>query len=132
MLAVGDVLTHTRTCERLTVVAHSVEELVLEDRWPAAHRVPEHRHPRMSERWQLLSGRAVFSIAGVEHALAAGEEMLAGAGVAHSVRVLGAEPACVRMTLRPALRWLEVVERLFRGDDPRVLLESYPDEFAVG
>lgn len=36
------------------------------------------------------------------------------------------------MTLRPALRWLDVVERVFRGDDPGVLLGSYPDEFAVG
>lgn len=66
------------------------------------------------------------------HVLAAGQEMTAAADVAHSARVLGAEPARVRMAFRPALRWLEVVERLFRGDDPGVLLRSYPDEFAVG
>jgi len=132
VLAVGDALTHCWTGERLKVLAHSADELVLEDLWPAAHHVPEHRHPRMSEHWQLLSGRASFSIAGIEHVLGAGQEMMAGADVAHSARVLGAEPARVRMTLRPALRWLEVVERLFRGDDPGVLLRSYPEEFAIG
>jgi mannose-6-phosphate isomerase-like protein (cupin superfamily) len=126
------VLTHRRTGERLTVLAHSADELVLEDLWPAAHCVPEHRHPRMSEHWRLLSGRASFSIADMEHVLGAGQEIMAGADVAHSARVIGVEPARVRMTLRPALRWLEVVERLFRGDDPAVLLRTYPDEFAVG
>jgi hypothetical protein len=80
VLGIGDALTHCRTGERLAVLAHSAEELVLEDLWPAAHYVPEHRHPRMSEHWRLL----------------------------------------------------EVVERLFGGEDPGVLLRIYPDEFAVG
>ena len=98
VLAVGDALTHCPTGERLTVLAHSADELVLGDLWPAAYHVPEHRHPRMSEHWQLLSGRASFSIAGIEHVVAARQEMMAGADVAHSARVLGADPAYVRMT----------------------------------
>lgn len=81
MLGVGDTLTHPETGERLTVLAHTGEELVLEDLWPAGHRVPEHRHPRMSERWQLLTGRAAVTIATTEHVLTPGQTATAPKGV---------------------------------------------------
>jgi mannose-6-phosphate isomerase-like protein (cupin superfamily) len=85
----------------------------------------------MSEHWQLLTGRAAITIAATEHLLTPGQAATAAEGVTHSARVLGDEPALVRMTLRPALRWLEVVERLFNDDDPAVVLHAYPDELAV-
>lgn len=117
--------------ERLTVIAHTPEELVLEDVWPAGHDVPEHRHPVMSEHWRVCEGLVAITIEGRERTLRAGREIEAAAGLAHSGRNLGDAPARLRMTLRPAARWLQVVERLFRGDEVAELLREYADELAV-
>src|SRR5947209_8112435 len=113
----------------------------MDDEWTrGGHRATPHVHPRMEERWELVAGRASFRI-GDEPArtLAPGESIVAPAGVAHVAWSEGTEPVRLRIEMRPALRWAEVVERLFalardgRGDDAfalRELLAAYPDELA--
>ncbi len=130
MLRTGDVLHHPSTGERLTVIGLTPTQLVLEDVWPGQHVVPAHRHPTMTERWRICEGRVAITIDGAEHVLGPDEEAEAPAGVVHTARNLGQGPARVRMTLHPPGRWLEFVERLFRGDDLQTLLRAYPDELA--
>lgn len=131
MAAVGDVLVHCATDERLTVVAHTATELVLEDVWPPGHVVPAHCHPKLAEEWRVLVGTVAIVVAGVEHILREGETARAGANIVHGARNLGGTPAHVRMVLSPPGQWLEVVERLFRGEDIGALLRTYPDELAA-
>ena len=103
MLGPGDVILHPVTGERLTEIAHTPEELVLEDAWPAGHDVPEHRHPVMTEHWHIRERLVAITI-DREQTLRAGQESEAEAGLPHSQRNLGDRPARRRMTLRPAAR----------------------------
>ena|SRR5579884_995225 len=131
MLRIGHELVHPMTGERITVVAHSPEELILEDIWPLGHFVPPHRHPSMSERWHVLAGCVAITIDGNETTLSDGQETSADRDQLHHARNVGEGPALVRMILKPSGRWLEFVERLFRGEDPRTLLRDFPNEIAV-
>lgn len=131
MPRVGAELAHPATGERVTVVSHTTDELVLEDLWPGDHVVPPHRHPALTERWRVLEGSVTITIAGREHFLCAGQEAEAAAGSPHSARNLAKTPARVQMTLRPPGRWLELVERLFKGDDIGELLRAYPNDLAL-
>lgn len=131
MLRIGDELLHPVTGERIRVVAHSHEELVLEDVWPPGHVVPPHRHPSMSECWLVVRGRVEITVDGAERTLADGQEASADRNRMHHARNVGDGPAHVRMTLKPPGRWLEFVERLFKGEDPRTLLRDFPGEIAI-
>lgn len=131
-------LDNPRTGEIVEVVSHTEDELVLEATWPRpGHRAAEHIHPGMQETWEVLSGEAAFRIGGAEDVrLAPGESITAPSGVPHLAWNPTDGEVRLRMTLRPALRWLEVVERLFSydGDDERgfvlALTRAYPGELA--
>lgn len=121
------------------------ELLEMDAHWTRpGRRTPEHRHPRMEERWEVIAGSACFRIGGVEQLSGPGDMAVAPPGVAHEAWSPGEEPAHVRIQMRPALRWEQFVERLFalaneahaRGRDapePAALLtlvREFPDEIA--
>lgn len=90
------------------------ELLEMDDFWAKAdHRTPEHIHPAMEERWEVIVGSVCFRIDGRERKAGPGEALLAPAGTPHSARNLGAGAAHLRIQMRPALRWQVFVERLF-------------------
>ena len=131
MLGVGDERVHPITGERITVIAHSPDELVLEDVWPRDHVVATHRHPTMTERWVVQHGLIAITIDGAETIVPPGHEIEAPPGLSHSGRNVGDETAQVRISLQPAGRWLEFVARFFEGEDPRQLLLEFPADIAV-
>ena len=94
-------------------------------------RAPEHVHPEMEETWEVLSGRAAFRIGEEEIQAGPGETVVAPPGTAH----VGWNPTDgevrVRITMRPALRWEEFVERLFAlaRDPDSGRLEELLEEF---
>jgi mannose-6-phosphate isomerase-like protein (cupin superfamily) len=105
-------------------------------------RAPEHIHPRMRERWEVIAGSARFRIAGVERTAGPGEVVTAAPGVAHVAWNPTVEPVHVRIQMTPALDWETFVERLFAlardahsgARDPAPLLEllrQFPREIAV-
>lgn len=88
--------------------------LEMDDFWARAdHRTPEHVHPAMEERWEVIAGSVRFEIGGVARTVEAGESIVAPAGTPHTARNVGERPAHLRIQMRPALRWQEFVERLF-------------------
>ena len=90
------------------------ELLEMDDFWARAdHRTPEHVHPAMEERWEVIAGSVRFEIGGVKRTVGPGETVVAPAGTPHAARNIGEEPAHLRIQMRPALRWQEFVERLF-------------------
>ena len=102
------------TGERIEVLRHDAEVLVLDDRWTRpGHRAAEHVHPGMEERIEVLEGRARFRVAGEERDLGPGDAVVVAPGVAHLGWNPTDAPVRLRLELRPPLRWLEVVERLF-------------------
>jgi quercetin dioxygenase-like cupin family protein len=77
------------------------------------HRTPEHIHPAMEERWEVIAGSVRFKIGGLEQTAGPGDTIVAPAGTPHTARNVGEKPAHLRIQMRPALRWQEFVERLF-------------------
>ena len=90
------------------------ELLEMDDFWARAdHRTPEHIHPAMEERWEVIAGSVRFEIDGVERTVGPGDIVVAPAGTPHAACNIGEEPAHLRVQMRPALGWQEFVERLF-------------------
>jgi quercetin dioxygenase-like cupin family protein len=88
--------------------------LEMDDFWAQAdHRTPEHIHPEMEERWEVIAGGVRFKIGGVERTLGPGDTIAAPPGTPHTARNIGEQPAHLRIQMRPALRWQEFVEQLF-------------------
>lgn len=107
-------LTGERIVFRLTAEETGGELLEMDDFWARAdHQTPEHLHPGMEERWQVIAGRVCFCIDGVEREAGPGDIVVAPAGSTHSARSVGEELVHLRIQMRPALRWQEFVERLF-------------------
>jgi mannose-6-phosphate isomerase-like protein (cupin superfamily) len=123
--------------ERITFVTTAAdsggERVVMDAVWPRpGKRAIEHVHPNAEERWEVLAGRGGFRIGGEESEAGPGEVVTAPAGVPHLAWNAGDGEARVRIELRPALRWEEFVERLFRGDeDPGRLMREFSAEFAL-
>ena len=106
------------TGERIVFLRTAAETdgalLEMDDFWARAdHRTPEHVHPAMEERWEVVAGSVRFEIGGVARTVEAGETIVAPAGTPHTARNVGEQPAHLRIQMRPALRWQEFVERLF-------------------
>jgi hypothetical protein len=55
---------------------------------------------------------------------------VAPAGAPHLAWNPTDEPVRLRIEMRPALRWQELVERLFAGESPAALLREFPRELA--
>jgi len=118
------------------------ELLEMDDFWPLAdHRVGEHVHPEMEERWLVVAGAVGFRIDGQERIAGPGERVTAPAGVPHMSWNAGGIPVHLRIQMSPALRWAEFVERLFAlppaeagGPDQERLLKlmrEFPREIAL-
>jgi len=107
-------VTGERIVFRRTAADTAGELLELDDFWSRPdHRVAEHVHPEMEERWQVVSGTVRFRINGAEQTARPGDGVVAAAGVPHMSWNVGDGPAHLRIQMRPALRWEDFVIRLF-------------------
>jgi mannose-6-phosphate isomerase-like protein (cupin superfamily) len=149
MARVGDELVNPISGERIVFRRTASDTagalLEMDAHWTRpGRRAPQHRHPQMEERWEVIAGSACFRVAGVEHVSGPGATVVALPGVVHEAWNPSEEPAHVRIQMRPALRWEQFVERLFalasdahaRGHDaPDLtslleLLREFPHEIA--
>jgi uncharacterized RmlC-like cupin family protein len=123
----GEIITFVRTAADT-----AGELLVLDDRWTRpGQRAAPHVHPRMEERFEVVSGRAAVLVDGAEHTLEPGDALAVAAGTPHVAWNADEGETRMRLEFRPALRWEEVVERLFalarEGlTDPRGVPEPEP------
>jgi quercetin dioxygenase-like cupin family protein len=118
MARAGDELLNPLTGERIVFVRTAAdtggELLEMDDFWTRpGHRAPEHAHPEMQERWEIVAGTACFQIAGVQRTAGPGEVVLAAPGVPHQAWNPSEQPVHLRIQMRPALRWEQFVEGLF-------------------
>lgn len=133
-----DTVVHPATGERVTFVRTACdtggELLEMEDVWVRAdHATAPHVHPGMEERWEVLGGRVGFIVGDRELTADPGDVVVAPAGMTHHAWNLSSGPARLRIQMRPALRWEEVVRRLFSVSEPDIaaLLREFPDELAA-
>jgi mannose-6-phosphate isomerase-like protein (cupin superfamily) len=137
MAKAGDELENPVTGERLifrkTAADTGGELLELDAVWTrAGHRLPEHVHPEMEERWEVLQGRAIIRVGDVEHELGPGDAVVAPAGTPHVAWNPTSEEVVVREQFRPALRWEEVCEEFARlGREGRINERGVPDPEAT-
>ena len=132
-------LTGERIVFLRTAAETAGELLEMESTWTRSGlRTPPHVHPEMEETWEVLSGEARFRIGGEERVARAGDVVVAPPGTPHAGWNPTEAEVRLRITMRPALRWEEFVERLFalahEGVDPsalRDLLGEYPRELAL-
>jgi quercetin dioxygenase-like cupin family protein len=136
MARTGDTVTNPATGERVTFVRTAADTggalLELELTWPhEGQRAPEHVHPEMEERYEVLSGTAAFRIAGEERTAGVGDIVTVAPNTAHLAWNPTPNPVKLKVEFRPALRWEEFVERLFAGETPvRELMREFRREIA--
>ncbi len=151
MARAGDVMedpvSGARAVFRLTAAETNGELLRMDFTIPPHIPVSvEHVHPRMEERFEVLSGTFGFLIDGEEHVGVAGHRVTAPAGVRHNFWLVGEHPGEIRFEFRPALRAEEVFETLWtlmragkinrKTGAPNllqgaVLLSEYRDEYVL-
>ena len=87
---------------RKPLVASSSTRCVLSE-WPAGFEPPTHWHPRATETFQILAGRAEvrFGDDAGGHQVGPGTLLSAAPGVAHTISVLGDEPLLMLVTVTP-------------------------------
>jgi quercetin dioxygenase-like cupin family protein len=118
LLRSGDTITNPVTGEIITFVQTAAETdgklLELHDTWTRpGQRAAPHIHPKMEERFLVVSGRAGVVVDGVEHELGPGEALTVAPGTPHVAWNAAEGHTRLNLQFRPAGRWEEVVERLF-------------------
>jgi GrpB-like predicted nucleotidyltransferase (UPF0157 family)/mannose-6-phosphate isomerase-like protein (cupin superfamily)/GNAT superfamily N-acetyltransferase len=74
--------------------------LEMDDFWPRAdHQTPEHLHPAMEERWEVIAGTVRFAIDGVPRTVETGDAIVAPPGSPHSARNVGRGPGVAALGL---------------------------------
>jgi quercetin dioxygenase-like cupin family protein len=132
----GQTVENPATGERVTFIRTSAdtggELLELELVWPReGQRAPEHVHPEMEERYEVISGAARLRIAGEEIAAGPGDVVTVAPGTPHLAWNPTPQEVRLKVEFRPALRWEEFVERLFAGREPvGVLMREFRREIA--
>jgi len=134
----GEEIENPLTGERIrflrTAADSGGELLEMESVWTRpGRRTPAHVHPEMEETWEVLAGEARFVVGGKELAAAPGDVVVAPPGTPHVGWNPTAADVRLRITMRPALRWEEFVERLFElartGPPDREALAALMREF---
>jgi mannose-6-phosphate isomerase-like protein (cupin superfamily) len=126
------VIVNPRTGEEVEFVSETADLLVMDVRWPRkGRRALAHVHPGMEERWEVIEGRAQFTIGEVEHVAGPGDVVVAPPGTRHLAWNPADEPVRLRIEMRPPLRWREFTTRFFAGDDPLDLLEEFAGEVRI-
>jgi quercetin dioxygenase-like cupin family protein len=129
---VSPVIQNTRTGEQVEFEVRTPEILVMHSTWSRpGHRAVEHVHPEMEERFEILEGKAAFRIKGEERTASAGEVVVVSPGTPHLAWNPTDGPVRLRITMTPALRWVEFTERLFAGEDPVALLGQFAREISL-
>jgi quercetin dioxygenase-like cupin family protein len=145
----GETISNLVTGEIITFVQTAAETggelLELHDTWTRpGQRAAPHVHPKMEERFEVVSGRAGVVVDGDEHELGPGDALAVPPGTPHVAWNAADGETRIKLEFRPAGRWEEVVERLFalarqgltdaRGvPEPRSLAEllaEFADEIA--
>lgn len=122
-------IENPRTGEQIVFEVRTPELLVMRSTWTRpGRRAAAHVHPAMEERYDVLAGQAAFRIAGVERIVGSAQTVIVPPGTPHLAWNPTDGVVELRITMRPALRWAEFVERLFAGGDPAVLLHEYAPE----
>ncbi len=71
--------------------------------------VPDHYHPNLEERWEVLEGEVILRRAGFELVASPGDEIVVPPGVRHSFRNTGTRAALLRAQADPALHSQELL-----------------------
>ena len=135
MARAGQTVVNPATAERITFLETAAdtggELLAMENVWTRPdHRTTEHVHPGMEERWEVVSGRAHFRIGGEDIEAGPGEVVVAPAGTPHCGWNPTDGEVRLRIEMRPALRWEDLVVRLFAGESVLELLREFSRELA--
>jgi quercetin dioxygenase-like cupin family protein len=126
------VIENPRTGERIVFEVRTPELLVMHSTWTRpGRRAAAHVHPEMEERYDVLEGTAAFRIGGTETTATTGDTVIVPAGTAHLAWNPTENTVRLRITMRPALRWADFVERLFAGENPAELLHEFSPEIRL-
>ena len=72
--------------------------------------VPEHLHPRIEERFEVVEGEVTFRVDGERRRAAPGDRLVAKAGARHAFENTGPRVAHLRVEVEPASRHQEFLE----------------------
>jgi quercetin dioxygenase-like cupin family protein len=72
--------------------------------------VPEHLHPRLEERFEVVEGDVTFRVGGRKRAAGPGDRLVAEAGVRHAFENTGEAVAHLRVEAEPAFELQQFLE----------------------
>lgn len=120
------------TGEQIEFVEEAPDVLVMESVWTRpGHRAPEHIHPKMQERFEIVAGRAAFEVDGQRLNARPGDVVVVSPGQRHVAWNSTDGEVRLRIEMSPPLRWREFTTRLFSGEDPASLLREFGDEVVL-
>ncbi len=114
----GDVIDNPLSGERFVVHKSASEtggEYVQGEMYFAAHAAgpPEHVHPKLEERFKVVSGTLNVSVGGEERMVTEGEEVIVPRGTPHRFWNDSEEEVRLEGEVRPALRMETFLETMF-------------------
>jgi mannose-6-phosphate isomerase-like protein (cupin superfamily) len=112
--ALGFTLSIRKTAAETGGESFETEMVLAPNRGGTPIHVPIHVHPKAIETFEALSGTFEVYIDGAWRPVKTGERVGVPRGVLHSFRNPGSEPARVYNTHKPALRYDEYFEGLWR------------------
>jgi mannose-6-phosphate isomerase-like protein (cupin superfamily) len=125
-------IENPRTGEQIEFDSSDPDVLVMHSRWTRpGHRAAAHVHPRMEERFEVIEGRAAFSVAGRRIDAAAGDAVIVPPSVEHLAWNPTDHVVRLRIEMRPPLRWEEFTRRLFAGESVQNLLSAFAPEIVL-
>ncbi|HWA96439.1 MAG TPA: cupin domain-containing protein [Terracidiphilus sp.] len=118
MLRAGEVYENPVTGERAVIrIGTDVTngELLIVDLTvrPGGAVMGEHTHPAMEERFTMMAGKMGFRVAGKEETATAGVQIIAAPGTPHDWWNAGDKDVLVRVEMRPAARFEEMIRNGF-------------------
>lgn len=88
---------------------------------------PEHFHPIYDEHFDIVQGEFIFTIAGEEQTLRAGEQIVVEKDTPHTFRCVGGTFGAIVVETRPAAKTGQVIRSLFGlAHEGKVTLQGQP------
>lgn len=81
---------------------HDGDSLVVDVEVDPGGAAPDHLHPSLTERWEVLEGEATFTVAGKSRTAQAGEQLTVAPGVRHAFANRSDSLVKLRATVTPA------------------------------
>lgn len=103
MATIGDAPVHDPVLQQRYRFECEGDALIVDVEVDPGGSVPDHTHPSLTERWEVVTGEATFSVAGQERPAGPGTVLDVEPGIRHAFANRSAASLHLRATVTPAM-----------------------------